>query len=574
VKDPDPMVTLSADATAELRERLWAYEDFSAAEEHPSIDVTGTFASLGFLRAALRRRRRLWLGLGVLGLIIGCGVYAKFPPAYSASTTLLLTNAPGTDPTTTILTNQSEAQSQPVAAAVVKQLGLTQSPGSLLAAYTAVSTSSEVLQITVKAPSIAMAVKEAQAIASQFLSFRTSVLRTQEQQQEAALNQQVTQAEQNLDALGKQITTLGGTIPSATTGSTTSSPSTGAGTTSPSSSAGSKVAPLEAKYTDASAALFTLKQQVAGTIAQNQVNVVNQINGSQVLDPAAPAKHSKLKYIGYDVVTGLFAGLVLGMAFVLVQALISDRLRRRDDIAAALGVPVRLSVGPIKQSRLSLSPRARAARERDLRRISLHLQKAVPERGREASALAIVPVDNALTVAPAVLALAQSCARDGTRVIVADLTPGAPAARLLGASGTGVETITQQNWVVVTVIPDPDDLAPMGPLRRGGAASAGDPASAAPPDEALRGVFQSADLLLTIAPLDPGTGGDHLATWATDAVAIITAGRTPGARAYAVGEMLRLSGVRVHSAVIVDADETDDSLGLDIAIPELAAGNA
>ena len=38
-------------------------------------------------------------------------------------------------------------------------------------------------------------------------------------------------------------------------------------------------------------------------------------------------------------------GLVLGMGIVVIQALVSDRLRRRDDIAQALGAPVKLSVG-------------------------------------------------------------------------------------------------------------------------------------------------------------------------------------------------------------------------------------
>ncbi|MBO0883942.1 MAG: hypothetical protein J2P17_27140, partial [Mycobacterium sp.] len=139
MKDRDPMVTLSPEATEELRDRLWAYEDFSAAHEHPTFDVTGVFASLGFLRAALRRRRWLWLAMGALGFVIGCGVYLVYPPSYTASTTLLLTIAPGTDPTTAMLTNQNLAESEPVAAAVVNQLKMPQTPGSLQAAYTALS---------------------------------------------------------------------------------------------------------------------------------------------------------------------------------------------------------------------------------------------------------------------------------------------------------------------------------------------------------------------------------------------------------------------------------------------------
>jgi capsular polysaccharide biosynthesis protein len=556
VKDPDPMVALSADSADELRERLWAYEDFSATQEHPGFDVTGAFASLGFLRAALRRRRRLWLALGVLGFVIGLGVYKAYPPAYSASTTLLLTNEQGSDPTTAMLTNQSLAQSEPVAEAVVRQLGLSQTPGSLLAAYTAVSATEEVLQITANAPSSTRAVDEAQAIASQFLIFRGNILRTQQQQQATALNQEVTTAEQNLSSLGAQITALGGTVPSdnPTTPTTAAPPTT-------------KVGKLEAKYTAADNALSTLKQQVTGTIAQDQVNVASMIDGSQVLDPATAEKHSKLKAIGYDVVTGLFAGLVLGMAIVVLQALISDRLRRRDDIAFALGAPVKLSVGPVTSRRLLASPRARAASERATWQIARHLRRVAPARAANGSAiaLAVVPVDNARTVATAVVAMARSCAEDGTRVLIADLASGAPVARRLGAADAGIRQVHLGSAQVAVFVPDPDDLAPNGPLRTGTSAASANQGE-------LERAFRGADLLLTVAELDPASGGDHLGTWATDAVAVITAGRTHGQHAYAVGEMLRLSGVRVASSVVIGADADDLSLGLGTAEPELLAG--
>ena len=41
-------------------------------------------------------------------------------------------------------------------------------------------------------------------------------------------------------------------------------------------------------------------------------------------------------------------GLVLGLGIVIVRALVSDRLRRRDDVAHALGAPVNLSVGSVR----------------------------------------------------------------------------------------------------------------------------------------------------------------------------------------------------------------------------------
>ena len=52
---------------------------------------------------------------------------------------------------------------------------------------------------------------------------------------------------------------------------------------------------------------------------------------------------------------------------------------------------------------------------------------------------------------------------------------------------------------------------------------------------------------------------------------MFTAGRTRATQAYAVGEMLRLSGIRAISGIVVGSDKTDDSLGTapgqDAAVP-------
>jgi hypothetical protein len=67
--------------------------------------------------------------------------------------------------------------------------------------------------------------------------------------------------------------------------------------------------------------------------------------------------------------------------------------------------------------------------------------------------------------------------------------------------------------------------------------------------------------------LDPSLGGEHLSTWATDAVAVITAGRSSWTKIRAVGEMIRLSGTRLVSSVLIGADSTDESLGVTPALP-------
>jgi hypothetical protein len=62
--------------------------------------------------------------------------------------------------------------------------------------------------------------------------------------------------------------------------------------------------------------------------------------------------------------------------------------------------------------------------------------------------------------------------------------------------------------------------------------------------------------------LDPSVGGDYVASWATGAVAVVTAGRSSWAKIQAVGEMSRLAGLPLTSAVLVGADRTDESLGV------------
>ena len=543
----DQNPTTSVSGADDLRERLWAYEDFSTAQEHPSIEVTGSFTSLGFLRAALRRGRRFWLGMGAVGLVVGIAIFAELPPAHSASTTVLLTVAAGSDPNTTMLTDQSMAASEPVAQDVISQLHLTQTPQSLLASVTATGITEEVLQITVKAKTSDLAVSEAQAFATWFLRYRAQVLADQQTQQTKALDKQVTLAQQKVATTRQKLISAHVSIPTIAL----IYPPWG----QPPKTAAQK---LREQFSLAATNYETVQSNVATTIQQNEIAVDTQIYGSQVLDPATAAKYSVPKYLGYDIGGGLFGGFVLGMIIVIVRALVSDRLRRRDDIAAAFGAPVKLSVGPLKKG---------ASRQSDLRRIAALLRRSLPGTADGPAALAVVPVDNAKIVAPAVAALAQACAAEGKRVAVADLTPGAPVARVLGARDPGVQRVQAGNAPLVVMIPDRRDAVPAGPRQPSDATPL-----AAPPDEKLVTAYQSADVLITVAELDPAVGGEHLPTWATDAVAIVTAGHTHGQKAYAVGEMIRTSGVRLGSVVLVGADETDDSLGLDMPVAEFLPG--
>jgi hypothetical protein len=150
----------------------------------------------------------------------------------------------------------------------------------------------------------------------------------------------------------------------------------------------------------------------------------------------------------------------------------------------------------------------------------------------------------------------MSCAQLGFQVVVADLCSDSPAAGLLGATGPGVHTVHVDDARLLVAVPEPDDVAPIGPFGRHS------PQPRGSLGEAIAAACAASDLLLTLAPLDPALGGEHLATWAADAVAVITAGRSSWTRIHAVSEMARLAGTRLVSAVVVGADKTDESLGM------------
>lgn len=534
----------------EARERLWAYEDFTAAEEHPGFDVTGAFASLGFLRDALRRTARAWCLAGMLGLLLGGALFAAEPPAHTASASVMLTNSPDEDPLSAITTDQALAESHAVAALVVRQLSLPETAAQFMASYTVTVVTNQVLQINASGGSPGEAVRRTQATVTGFLRFRAGMLRSQEMLQAKVLNQMVSNSQQRLDALNSRLAAL---------------KEQGATRT--------QVDRLTKQVDTAAAQAQSLKQTVQAQISATQVSTAAQINNSQVLNPATALPHSRLKFLLYYMVTGLFGGLVLAMAIVVIRELVSDRMRRRDDVADALGAPVTLSVGSVGARRIAFAagPRTRAARRQNLSRLSAHLRQVLATAGRRPSALLIVTIDNARLVAPAVVSLAESYAKKDRRVIVADLVPGAPVARLLGMNDPGSELVGREGRRFYAYVPNPENVVPAGLLR------AVAEQTAVPPEEELLSASRTADVILTVTDVDPALGAEHLATWASEAVAVVTAGLSHAARVYAVGEMLRLARVRLLSAVLTDSDSGDESVGVPqeppVVAPSVAARN-
>ena len=532
--DKDQPAIFSLNGNNGRPEQLEAFDDFNAVEERPAALASG-LVSLGFIRAAIRRTALFWCVLAVVGLVIGIGVNVKYPAAYKASTSVLITYGPNDNPTGAVLDNQAIAQSRSVAELAIRKLGLQESVASFSATTTVAVVTDRVLLITVSAPSSNAAVSRANAVAAAFLEFRANQMGTGQQLLLKSLTQEVDQARQNVRSINSQISQL---------------------SAQPTSSAQqSQLKNLRTQLDQANGQLAVDEQ----TLENTRTNTANlsAVTSSVVLDPAVPLAYKRLKYLLIYAAIGLVAGLALGIGIVVVRTIVSDRLRRRDDVTHALGAPVKLSVGNVRLSRWRPGRRGlAAANDIDVRRIAAHLRGAVPA-SRGTAALAVVPVDDPAVAALSLVSMAVSSAQKGHQVVVADLASGAPAARLLDSKAPGVRSVSVHDAHLILAVPDRDEIAPAGPL---GSASAEGQRSAF--TETVANACASADLLVTLVTLDPSLGAEQLATWAASAVVVVTAGRSSWARINAVGEMIRLAGTSVTSAVLVGADKTDESLGV------------
>jgi capsular polysaccharide biosynthesis protein len=537
VNDPYSSVAWPA-GEDDLPDHIWTHGDFSPVQEFPVAELTGGYTSGAFITAALRRRVRTWCAVAFIGLLVGLGLYVKFPPAYHATATLLLTTNPNENSATAMKTEATLAQSLPVAERVVQQLKLQQSAASFMAAATVSVTTDQVLTVTVGAPSANAAVAGANALATAFLQFRASYLEIQQQNLVAELNQQQAQAEKHMASIDAQIALVSAE--------------------SSSQAQQVKLKKLQSEELDAGNALGQVKAYVVGAAAAAKTTTDSMVQDSRVLDTATLAKHSRVKSMTLDTAGGLVGGLALGMGIVVVGALVSDRLRRRDDVAEALGAPVGLSVGALRTSRrLKVMPWRARQRDLDMRRVVAHLRNALPGSSGGPASLAVVAVDDPPVAAQAVAALAVSYASEGKKVVVADLSGRANLARLLGVKRPGIHPVSREGSNFLVLVPEPDNVAPVGPVA-GGTLSAV-PAQA---DKALVVAHNSADVLLTLATLDPAFGSEYLGTWATDAVGIVTAGQSSEERIRGVRAMIRLAGMRLDSVVLANADKGDQSIGM------------
>ncbi|TDO69662.1 hypothetical protein EV651_101707 [Kribbella sp. VKM Ac-2571] len=524
-----------------VREPVWTDDDGLFDDERSASFPPDALVTFRFIRDAVRRHLRLWLILGLIGLAGGLASTVVLPAPSTSQTRLLITHRDGEDPTKAMATDVSLATTHTVAQRVIDLLKLPVSPDDLLKEYTAVATTDRILEITASAKTDDESSKLATMIAQAYLVYRKEQIALQI----TPLRRDLTSAQNDL-AMAEQAVRAAGDDPD--------------DMKRPNSPAGARLSAARDRYT-------YIRQQVLDQQVQ-----ASRMNSSRVLDVAGPVPVSAKKTIVINAATGLIAGLFLGIGFVVVRALVSDRLWKRQDIAHALGARVRLSTARPPRWRLLPVPRFhRKAQQRspETRMIIQHLDHRISWGERPTPALVVVGVDDLHTSALAVASLAVSLAEDGKHVLVADLTESGRLARLLGVKlpGTHESRFSEPGRRIDVHLADPGDGPAEGAhlriadgTRPANSGTSGRSVNAG--NVALEASWEVADVVLTLATLTPELGADHLASWASRAAVVVTAGRSTTTKIQATGEMLRMAGLDIATAIVLRPDRTDEGVGV------------
>lgn len=493
-------------------------------------DATRPLAALvsfHYLRAAVRRRWPIVAAAAVLGALLAASYLVVSPTMPMATTTLLLSHDDRLDPARAMSTDVGLLTTRTVAQRTVASLGLAMAPEDLLESVEPVpSDSSEVLQLTMTAPTREEATRWLDVYVKEYLTFRA--------QQIFAQSDLVTKDYQTrVDALKAQVRTASTRIEGLAAGGDTA--------------------------TDRLSDAITERSQLNNQISQLQAEVETAnlrknaiVGASRVIDPPAAVRTRGLRRAALVLTSGLIGSLGVALLGVALAAILSDRLRLRIEVASALEAPVPLSVGrlsPMRAPARFVAPllglrRVIVRRSIDQQRAARVIMNALPaSEGRRS--LVLLCLGNARQVRFAVVAAAMALQQDGQEVTIVDLTQDAEiraAAGIMGIPESEVPRVLRPEFVP-SVAESPFALGQRN-------------------WDKLEAATARQGVNLVLAELDPAVGADHLKAWADDVLVAVTAGRSSVELVRTAGDLVRAAGLHLGCAILLGAERDDTSSGM------------
>ncbi|MFG2776290.1 Wzz/FepE/Etk N-terminal domain-containing protein [Streptomyces prunicolor] len=344
------------------------------------------------LVVAVRRRRRLWGAVALLGMLAGAAVAVLLPPAPAAVTKVLVAHQEDqpNDTGTLIRTDAQLLATTRIADQALRILKSPEKPEDFMKDYRGTGLTNNVLQIDATGKTDTEAVARAKALAEAFVADHAKRIQDIADANAQGLLDQRDRMETELADVNKAI---GGRSPD-------SDPKDAANLES-----------LFARRAELTSQISDFGQRAE----EARVGAPQLVAGTQIVDAPRAVRNSLPKALVTDGVIGLVLGLFLGLALAAVGVVVADRPVLRRDIAANLGASV-IAELPRRSGRLWQRRRTRVARER------LATTLARTSRG-SAEPLSLLELGCARGTAVIALGLARALGEDGP-VTVVDGLPG------------------------------------------------------------------------------------------------------------------------------------------------------
>jgi capsular polysaccharide biosynthesis protein len=367
----------------------------------PTAGGAAPLVDLQRLFVAIRRRKRLWLAAGLLGLIAGAAVGIVLPAPPTAVTKVIVVHQDDspTDSGTLMRTDVAVLSTTRIAEGALKKLGSTESPEEFMKNYAGLGLTNNVMQITVKAKSGEEAVAQAKALADTFIADHVQRSQAAAAAQSKAILDQRKNAQDELTKVDAQI-----------------ADETGKGRNANAST-------LEGLY-GRRAALASQVSDFDSRAQQAGIGSPQVAAGTQVVDVARLLPKAFLKTTATNAGIGFALGLALGLAFAAVGAVSRDRPVLRREISTHLGASVLAQLSSKRRGPARLWRRSRAVAER--KRVATTLVRAIKQDRPQVS---LLELGAAKVTAALALDIAEELAADGPASVVDDL-PGEDVRKL------------------------------------------------------------------------------------------------------------------------------------------------
>lgn len=372
-------------------------------------------------------RRRIWVSVGLLGLLAGVLLAILVPPPPTAVARLLIVHESDEESVSAGLmeTDIALLETTQIAAAALERINADERPEDFLKSYAGEGLTGNVLELTVRGSSDRDAVVRAQALAEAFIADHVQRTEATADAEAQALIDRRTRAEE-------EVAEVDGSIAATTAGAAGGS------------------AELDSLYVRR-AELIAQIQEFGQRAEEAGVGAPRVAAGTQIVDPPRAITDSILVTGVMNAAVGLVLGLGAGLALAAVASVVQDRPVLRRDIAAHLGASViaQLPAPPRGPARLWRDSRAVSER----RRVAATLVRVVRD---DPGTVSLLELGCPVTAAVLALDIAEELAVDRPVVVVDDLL-GQPLRTLTRTTESRIRIVDSAECPVGRPSPDPSE---------------------------------------------------------------------------------------------------------------------